>query len=407
MTHQEYNDVIDYLRKIIKNTKWDGHLFAVGGCCRDYVMNLPINDIDLAVDTPDGGIKFAMWLYKRHRLLLRPVIYPRFGTAMFRLKRFPECELEIVQTRKEKYTDKNSRNPAIAFGSKEEDALRRDFTINTLFYDISRSKLIDITGKALHDIKNKIVRTPLSPFETFDDDPVRIYRGIRFAAKLNWQIDPTTYQGMIDNIPRLEIVSPNRARGELMKIMQSPKPSRALNMLMDSGAMKYLIPELIPLRKIPQFPGSNTSVWDHTLQVVDAVENDPYLRVAALMHDIGKQNCKPQNATSNDPYPCHGSTGAPMVKRILRRLKFTTPFIAEVKKIVIHHMRFASAGHQSERLIDRKLLKFYNEINNPDTFRRLLELVHIDNITQPLPELKKPNQVAHLRKRLEKLVKLT
>ena len=123
-------------------------------------MGLPIKDVDLAVNMPDGGIAFAEWLRKKKLTIGNPVTFPKYGTARLRLKRFPDDELELVQTRSEKYTDRNSRDPSTAFGSIEEDCLRRDLTINSLYYDISRDRMLDLSGRGICDIENHIIETP-------------------------------------------------------------------------------------------------------------------------------------------------------------------------------------------------------------------------------------------------------
>ena len=126
-------------------------------------MGLPIKDVDLAVNMPDGGIAFAEWLRKKKLTIGNPVTFPKYGTARLRLKRFPDDELELVQTRSEKYTDRNSRDPSTAFGSIEEDCLRRDLTINSLYYDISRDRMLDLCGRGIYDmagILNRLFSTP-------------------------------------------------------------------------------------------------------------------------------------------------------------------------------------------------------------------------------------------------------
>ncbi|MDE6217369.1 MAG: hypothetical protein K2F64_00020 [Muribaculaceae bacterium] len=126
MTTELYIEIRQYLRELIRNTEWEGHLYAVGGCCRDELMGQPIKDVDMAVDLPCGGIRFAEWLHDNGYTSHRPVTYPNYGTAMIRLKAFPDDELELVQTRKEKYTDINGGNQETVFGYLEDDCMRRD-----------------------------------------------------------------------------------------------------------------------------------------------------------------------------------------------------------------------------------------------------------------------------------------
>lgn len=160
MTKKEYFDVLLALKKIITGTEWEGHLFVVGGACRDFLMGYPIKDIDLVVDLPNGGIEFANWLCQNHYLVYEPVTYPTYGTAMFKLLEFPELELEIVETRKEQYKDKESRNPDVVYGSLAEDCRRRDLTINAIYYDVTNEKIIDLVG-GQEDIRKKIIRSPM------------------------------------------------------------------------------------------------------------------------------------------------------------------------------------------------------------------------------------------------------
>lgn len=156
MQHSQYIALRHHIRDIIIDTQWDGHVFCVGGCVRDDLMGNEIKDIDLVVDIPNGGVLFAQWMHDNGFAKGNVVSYPSYGTAMFRLKAFPEVELECVQTRKEKYPDQSSRNPVTAFGTIANDCMRRDLTINSLYLNVSTNQLIDITGRGVEDIKNRV-----------------------------------------------------------------------------------------------------------------------------------------------------------------------------------------------------------------------------------------------------------
>lgn len=158
MTHELYIQICDYLQDTIEGTPYENHVFTVGGCIRDEILGNEIKDIDLCIDLPDGGIDFANWLYEKGLLTHEPVVYPTYGTAMFCLKEFPDVGLEAVQTRKEQYKNKKSRNPEVVFGSIEEDCKRRDLTINSLYYNISKNVYLDLTGYGYKDIKDKKIR---------------------------------------------------------------------------------------------------------------------------------------------------------------------------------------------------------------------------------------------------------
>lgn len=161
MTEDNFHKIVLYLKDLIKGTKFDSKTYVVGGAVRDLLMDKEIKDIDIVLELPNGGIEFAKWMEENGYTHGSVVTYPTYGTAMFRLNEYPEVEIECVQTRKEQYKDKNSRNPETEYGTLYEDIMRRDFTCNTLLYDITNCQVLDLTGKGIEDIKNKIIRSPL------------------------------------------------------------------------------------------------------------------------------------------------------------------------------------------------------------------------------------------------------
>ena len=163
---------------------------------------------------------------------------------MLHLKAFPEVELEFVQTRKEKYIDHTCRNPETAFGTIEEDCMRRDLTINALYTNVSTGEIVDITGKGVEDLKGHIIRTPNTPDVIYDDDPLRILRCIRFASRYGWEIEKETYDGMKRNVHRLAIITKERVKDELDKMLTCRHPVMAMELLRQTGVMHYVIPEL-------------------------------------------------------------------------------------------------------------------------------------------------------------------
>ena len=161
MTEDKFHKIVLYIKDLIKGTKFDGKTYVVGGAVRDLLMNKEIKDVDIVVELPNGGIEIAKWMEENGYTHGSVVTYPTYGTAMFRMNEFPDVEIECVQTRKEQYKDKNSRNPETEYGTLYEDIMRRDFTCNTLLYDITNCQVLDLTGKGIEDIKNKIIRSPL------------------------------------------------------------------------------------------------------------------------------------------------------------------------------------------------------------------------------------------------------
>lgn len=367
MDSKLYKKIRSYLKKLIKGTPWQGKVYCVGGCCRDEVLGLPIKDIDLAVNLPDGGVHFAEWLHKRRLTVGRPIYFHRFGTARLRLRIAPDDEIELVQTRREQYTNRNSRNPETAFGSVAEDCERRDFTVNSLYYDISADKLLDITGKALPDIERHILRTPLDPDTTFDDDPVRILRGIRFAARFGWEIDPETYQAMKRNAARLKIVSPERMSSELQRILTGRDATGALRMLADVTAGYF---------PATDYYGRNPELWEHTLRVIDLLPQDNIaLRIAALFQDAGMRRIKPKMMKGRKTWPRHDQEAIHIVKTMSRRLHLPKELTKEVMFYVGRHEDFATVKADTSNYSDRKLRNIVRLAGSTDRLRNLLTLV--------------------------------
>ena len=246
MTTQKYTQIVEYLKSIIANTIWENHVFTVGGCVRDQVMNREIKDIDLVVDLFSGGIRFANWLNNNGYCYGPVVTYENFGTAMFHLKEFPDIELEVVQTRSECYHDAKSRNPETSFGTIKQDWERRDFTINAMYYDISNDKLIDFENRGVNDVKNGVIRTCGEPDIIFVQDPLRQLRMCRFSSRLGFKISQETFDSAKRNIDRLEIISKERINDEFTKMITYSNESiiNSLCLLWDLGAFKYIIPDL-------------------------------------------------------------------------------------------------------------------------------------------------------------------
>ena len=398
MTHELYIQICDYLQDIIEGTLFENHCFAVGGCVRDEILGHEIKDIDLCVDLPDGGIDFANWLYKEELLTHEPVVYPTYGTAMFQLSAFPNVELEVVQTRKEQYKDKNSRNPEVVFGSLKDDCFRRDLTINSIYYDISRNVYIDLTDKGYHDIENHIIRTTGEPDVIFLDDPLRILRVCRFSSRYGWEIEEKTFESMKRNVNRLSIITKERIQDELNKMLVCDNPVLALNLIKEIGAMKYIIPELEETYGLEQNKYHFGDVFEHTLKVIENTRNDLELRMAALLHDIGKINTRTVDDNGNVHFYKHELVSAEMCDTILRRLKYSNDFIKTVQILVKNHMRTKNWGNDCNHMKDKTLRKMQYELGN--NMMKCLELIDADNKAHA-PEYCMPNQLENIVKRLK------
>ena len=247
MTVNTYKEITSKLRKIIKDTKWENHLFTVGGCNRDMIMGgFKIKDVDLVCDLPNGGIEFAKWLEDNNYTTSSVVTYENFGTAMFHLKAFPDIELEVVHTRKECYHDAKSRNPETSYGTLKEDWTRRDFTINAIYYDISNDLIIDFENRGVNDINEGIIRTCGDPEIIYKEDPLRILRMVRFASRYDFKIEDNTFKCAKNFVERLEIISKERITDEFTRMMtyNNTSAQKSLCLLYDLGAFQFIIPEL-------------------------------------------------------------------------------------------------------------------------------------------------------------------
>ena len=241
---KNYIEIIEHLKNIILGTKFENHVFSVGGCERDLILDSPIKDIDIVIDLPNGGIEFANWLKDNGYTVGSVVIYEHFGTAMFRLKDYPDEEIEAVQTRKECYRDMESRNPETAFGSIMDDCQRRDFTINAIYRNISTGDILDLNGKSFDDITDGWIRACGDPNIIFSEDPLRILRAVRFKYRLgdHFLIEKDTYQGILTHKDRLSIISQERITDEFSKIITGKNAGQAFNFLINLGVLHYIFP---------------------------------------------------------------------------------------------------------------------------------------------------------------------
>lgn len=244
MKQEDYIAIRKHLAKLIEGTEWENHVYLVGGCVRDELMHRGLHDIDLAIDLPNGGIRFACWLYDNRFTpkSRKPKIFEHFGTAKVRLRGFSREEIDCVQTRSKRYEYEEIPHPEDNFGTILEDALCRDLTINSLYINISTGELLDPTGQGLHDLENHIIRTPNDPDISLRDNAMHILRTIRFAVKFGWELNDSLIESMKKNLDIVAEATPRRMMNEVISILRLKHRDRAMKYIDIVGARQYVAP---------------------------------------------------------------------------------------------------------------------------------------------------------------------
>lgn len=321
------NFITDAIFKTVGNAADDlgQECYVVGGFVRDKIMGRPIK-MDLDFTTVGSGIELAKKVQQQLNPRPKLSVFKNFGTAHMNWK---GVDLEFVGARKESY-NKNSRNPQVESGTLQDDQNRRDFSINAMAISLNSGSwgtLID-PFNGIQDLEKKILRTPLEPDQTFDDDPLRMMRAVRFAAQLNFKISSEALMSIRKNAARIGIVAPERTSQEFNKIMEVEKPSYGLGLLYTSGLMNEILPELVALQGVEEVEGQlHKDNFYHTLEVVDNLSrtsDDLWLRWAALLHDIGKPRTKKFIHGTGWTFRGHEFLGGKMVPKLFKRMHLPT-----------------------------------------------------------------------------------
>lgn len=370
--------------------------YVVGGYVRDLLLHRPSKDIDFV--TVGSGIELAEAVAAMLGPGTHTAVFRNYGTAQVHRR---GIELEFVGARKESYRH-DSRNPIVEDGTLDDDLARRDFTVNAMAIRINAEGFGDVVDRydGLGDLERKILRTPLDPDVTFDDDPLRMMRAVRFATQLQFEIYPDTFEAIRRNAHRIEIITKERIKDELFKIMASPRPSIGWQLMLDSGLLKYILPELAAMKGVEVVKGrAHKDNFLHTMKVLDGVaeaSDNIWLRWAALLHDIGKPVTKHWDAERGWTFHNHNFIGSKMVKNIFRRMKFPLgPELRYVAKLVELHMRPIAlvedevtdsavrrlANYAEEDLADLMILA-RADITSKDEARKARYLANFDIVEQ-------------------------
>jgi poly(A) polymerase len=307
--------------------------WAVGGYVRDTLLGRPQPDLDVVVE--DGR---ALEVAERFAGLVgarRPALFPRFGTAQVT---WGDRLVEFASARAESY-EPESRKPEVRPATLEEDLLRRDFTVNAMLMDFEGHLIDPLDGRA--DLERRLLRTPRPPDVTFSDDPLRMLRAVRLAAQLGFELAPDLPPAMrrLRERARPPVLSVERVNDELRKMLLSPRPRLALELLDEGGLMETLLPEVYACHGVEQGGYHVADVFGHSLLTVErAAEQGPpdlVLRLAALLHDVGK----PPTATPDGAFHGHHEVGAALARQALQRLRFSNAEVEQVARLVRLHLR--------------------------------------------------------------------
>jgi len=349
--------------EIVRLLSQAGHRAVyAGGCVRDALLHRPYPDVDIATSATPDQVQ-----------ALFPKASDPQGKAfgVIRLKQGDQI-FEIATFRVDgPYLD-GRRPSSVTFTTAEEDAQRRDFTVNGMFFDPLKNEVLDFVG-GKSDLDAKTIRAIGDPTARFTEDRLRLFRAIRFAAQLGFKIEPKTWEALVRLSPDSKNLAPERVRDELVKIFTSPDPALGLDLLHDSGLISVWLPELLEMRGCAQSPEHHPEgdVWVHTRLLLTHLKNpSPVLALSALLHDIGKPRTSRTEPSGRIRFFGHEGVGARMAEEILRRLRFSNDDMTAICACIANHMAFKDAPQMRVSTLKRLLAR--------PTFPEELELHRID-----------------------------
>ncbi len=348
---------------IVRQLTEAGHQAVyAGGCVRDALLNRPYPDVDIATSATPDQVQSVFPKASDPQGKAFGVIRLKQGDHVF----------EIATFRVDgPYLD-GRRPSSVTFTTAEEDAKRRDFTVNGMFFDPIQNKVLDfVRGRA--DLEAKIIRAIGDPVARFTEDRLRLFRAIRFAVQLGFVIEPKTWDALLRLAPESKTLAPERVRDELVKIFTSPDPARGFDLLHESGLLAVWIPELLEMRGCAQSPEHHPEgdVWVHTRLLLTHLQTpSPVLALSALLHDVGKPRTSRTEPSGRIRFFGHEGVGARMAQEILRRLRFPNDVIEAVEACIANHMAFKDAPQMRVSTLKRLLAR--------PTFPEELELHRID-----------------------------
>ena len=383
------------IQNIIKTIEKAGfEAYLVGGCMRDLLRDQKPKDWDVATNAKPEKIE---------SLFEKTFLDNKFGTVKVRVESKDESlkEVEITPYRiDEKYSDKRHPDKIKWTDDIKEDLARRDFTINAIAGRLNKSKLEIIDPySGQKDIEKKIVKAVGDPKERFSEDSLRMMRAVRFASVLGFKIEKETEKAIKENAPWLQAISKERIRDELMKIIMCPRAAEGVDVLRETGLLKYIIPELLEGYEVDQNKHHIYDCYEHSILSLKYAAKkgfNKYVRLAALLHDVGKPRSK-EGEGEDATFYSHEIIGAKMTAQIMARLKFSKKDIEKVVKLVRYHLFYYNVGEVSESSVRRLVRKV--GLGNVE---ELLQVRMADRIGSGVPKAE-PYKLRHLKYVVEKV----
>lgn len=342
-------ELFDIAKELVSELREEGHeAYCVGGCTRDIVMNIAPREYDITTSATPEEVT---------RIFSHTVpVGASFGVMLVLIGHY---KFEVATFRKEEsYSD--SRRPDIVTYSTnvEEDVIRRDFTINGMLYDPIEETVIDYVG-GMEDIDKGIIRTIGEPQERFNEDKLRLMRAVRFASRYGFEMEERTYKALKSLASEITVVSEERIRDEVVKVISQRNPGAGLSLLRESGILKHILPEVDAMAGVEQPPEFHPEgdVFVHTCLVLDHIHKQtegatsPELAMGGLLHDVGKPPTF--SVTDRIRFNGHDKVGAEMAKKICRKLKFSNKQIELIYELVREHLKFKDVFRMKKSTLKR------------------------------------------------------
>src|SRR5271170_7155091 len=360
--------------------------FWVGGCVRDFLLGREAQDFDIATDAKPEQVE---------KLFRKTIpVGKKFGVMIIVEGGH---QFQVATFRAEANYQEGRRPEKIVFANAEADALRRDFTVNGLFYDPLTKKIHNWVGGE-KDLRAKIIRTIGKPEERFGEDHLRLLRAVRFAAQLNFEIEPETFAAVKKLAPKIKLISAERIRDELLKLFAPPHAARGLVLLRESGLLPFVLPELVATISCEQSPDYHPegTVFEHIKLMLEKLppNSNELLPWTVLLHDIAKPvTAEKDLRTGAIHFYGHEKVGAEMARAILNRLRFPKKQIDEIVACVLHHMQFKDVKQMRKSTLRRLLLRetfpLELELHKLDCLGSHGNLEHYNFLVEQAEELKK------------------